>query len=115
MTIRSRCGWRIEAAVKCARWRLFQPGADEKTQTTLVNDLMARRDKQKARANIINPNPSAFKTAILPERCGPTMSGSGMTLRDLSDVKITLPITDKTALIFDANTASLARGCSQPR
>lgn len=57
-----------EAAVKCARWRLFQPGADEKTQTTLVNDLMARRDKQKARANIINPNPSAFKTAILPER-----------------------------------------------
>jgi hypothetical protein len=57
-----------EAAVKCARWRLFQPGADEKTQTTLVNDLMARRDKQKARANIINPNPSSFKTAILPER-----------------------------------------------
>ena len=32
------------------------------------------------------------------------MSGSGMTLRDLSDVKITLPITDETALIFDANT-----------
>lgn len=57
-----------ETAVKCARWRLFQPGADEKAQTTLVNDLLARRNDQKARANIITPNPSALKTAILPER-----------------------------------------------
>jgi len=57
-----------ETAVKVARWRLFQPGADEKAQTTLINDLMARRDRQKARANVLTPTPAAFRAAILPER-----------------------------------------------
>lgn len=57
-----------ETAVKCARWRLFQPGADKESQTLLVNDLMARRNAQKARANVINPNPTAFRTAVIPER-----------------------------------------------
>ncbi len=57
-----------ETAVKCARWRLFQPGADKESQTLLVNDLMARRNAQKARANVINPNPTALKTAVIPER-----------------------------------------------
>lgn len=32
------------------------------------------------------------------------MSGSGMTLRDLSDVKIALPMADETFLVHDADT-----------
>lgn len=32
----------LAAAVKCARWLLGRPGADEKAQTSLLNDLMVR-------------------------------------------------------------------------
>ena len=32
----------LATAVKCARWRLFQPGAQEKTLTVFINDLMTR-------------------------------------------------------------------------
>lgn len=56
-----------EAAVKCARWRLFQPGSDEKQLTMQINDLMSRRDRQKAKVNIITAQPAAFRAAILPE------------------------------------------------
>lgn len=35
-----------ELALRLARWRLHQPGADAETQVSLINDLMNRRQKR---------------------------------------------------------------------
>lgn len=45
----------LEVALKCARWRLFQAGKDDKQLTTLINDLMTRRDKARARVRLASP------------------------------------------------------------
>lgn len=56
-----------ETAVKCVRWRLFQPGADEKSLTTQVNDLMARAAKARANLNLYQPVKTAMKLPVFPE------------------------------------------------
>ena len=51
----------LEVAVKCARWRLFQAGQDDKALTVLINDLMSRRDQARARAKFIDPQPLSWQ------------------------------------------------------
>lgn len=46
----------LAAAVKCARWRLDKPGADQRSQTALLNDLMAREGGIRARRLRWRPN-----------------------------------------------------------
>ena len=46
----------MAASVKCARWRLGQPGADQRAQTALLNDLMSREGGIRARRLRWRPN-----------------------------------------------------------
>lgn len=57
----------LEAAVKCCRWRLLQPGADKELLTMQTNDLMKRAQTAKSKLNLHYPHQTGLKLPIYPE------------------------------------------------
>lgn len=57
----------LETAVKCARWRLFQPGAQDKTLTIFINDLLARAQQAKNKLRTFRDDAIRFTMQTWPE------------------------------------------------
>lgn len=57
----------LETAVKCARWRLFQPGSQDKTLTTFINDLMQRAAAAKNKYRTMRDEQIRFVMQSWPE------------------------------------------------
>lgn len=58
----------LETAVKCARWRLFQPGAQDKTLATFINDLMQRAAAAKNKLRTMRDEQVRFVMQSWPEQ-----------------------------------------------
>jgi len=58
----------IATAVKCVRWRLFQPGADERLITLQLNDLIAREQRERAKGGHWSRNPVVQNFSYIPDR-----------------------------------------------